>query len=170
MSYVTTLLAASARVSLITAFSLAGLNSAMSAPQPEQPNIIVMMADDMGYGDLSTYGHPNIVTPNLDAMATEGIKLTSFYAGQAVCTPSRAALMTGRYAIRSGMQQVLMPDSDRGLPQSEFTMAEMLKSQGYQTAMVGKWHLGDKAGFLPVDHGFDQYFGLLYSNDMTDPW
>lgn len=170
MSYVSTLLAASARVSLITAFSLAGLNSAMSAPQPEQPNIIVMMADDMGYGDLSTYGHPNIVTPNLDAMATEGIKLTSFYAGQAVCTPSRAALMTGRYAIRSGMQQVLMPDSDRGLPQSEFTMAEMLKSQGYQTAMVGKWHLGDKAGFLPVDHGFDQYFGLLYSNDMTDPW
>ncbi|QJR80718.1 sulfatase [Alteromonas pelagimontana] len=165
--------------SIFCAASIACLPYAGAAtPPPDQaqaqdaprPNIVLIMADDLGYGDLSSYGSPTIQTPNLDNMAAEGMRLTSFYAGQAVCTPSRAALLTGRYAIRSNMSQVLMPNSDQGLPQSELTLAEILRGQNYQTAMVGKWHLGDKSPYLPTDHGFDSYYGLLYSNDMIEPW
>jgi arylsulfatase A len=138
--------------------------------QARPPNIVIIFADDLGYGDLSCYGHPTIHTPNLDRMAAEGAKLTQFYAAASVCTPSRAALMTGRLPIRSGMcsdrRRVLFPNSAGGLPDSEITIAEALKGAGYATACVGKWHLGHLPQFLPMRHGFDEYFGIPYSNDM----
>jgi arylsulfatase A-like enzyme len=130
---------------------------------------VVIFADDLGYGDLSVYGHPTIHTPNLDRMAYEGIKLTAFYASPA-CSPSRAALLTGRYALRAGVPQVLGPETPEGLPPGEVTLAEALKEENYRTAIVGKWHLGSSPGFLPTDQGFDAYYGLLYSNDMIPPW
>lgn len=139
-------------------------------PVDEKPNIIIVFADDLGYGDLSTYGHPTIITPNLDLMASEGQKWTNFYVGAPVCTPSRAALLTGRYPIRSGMcsekSRVLFPNSTGGIPAGEITIAEHLKEAGYATAAVGKWHLGHKKQFLPTNNGFDSYFGIPYSNDM----
>ncbi len=139
-------------------------------PKTKKPNIIVVFADDLGYGDLGSFGHPTIRTPNLDRMAVEGQKWTSFYAAASVCTPSRAGLLTGRLPVRSGMasnvRRVLFPDSRNGLPQEEVTLAEQLKKAGYATGMVGKWHLGHKDPFLPTRHGFDTYFGIPYSNDM----
>jgi len=135
-----------------------------------QPNIIILFADDLGYGDLSCYGHPLIRTPHLDQMALEGIRLTSFYVAESVCSPSRAALLTGRYPFRSGMHFVLGPESTNGIPDEEFTIAEGLKSKGYRTAIFGKWHLGHQPDFLPTKHGFDEYFGIPYSNDMMKPW
>ncbi len=134
------------------------------------PNVIILFADDMGYGDLGCYGNPIIKTPNLDKLAQEGIRFTSFYVAESVCTPSRAALLTGRYPFRSGMHFVLGPDSQDGLPESEYTLAEGLKSKGYATAIFGKWHLGHREGYLPTKHGFDTYFGIPYSNDMMKPW
>src|SRR5687767_9325282 len=134
------------------------------------PNVVIIFADDLGYGDLGCYGHPTIRTPNLDRMAGEGIRFTSFYSAANVCTPSRAALLTGRLPIRSGMsgnrRNVLFPDSVSGLPQSEITIARALKGRGYATAAVGKWHLGHRPEFLPTRHGFDSYYGIPYSNDM----
>ena len=134
------------------------------------PNIVVIFADDLGYGDLGCTGHPTIHTPNLDRMAAEGMRLTQFYSAAPVCTPSRAALLTGRLPARSGMcsnsRRVLFPDSAGGLPQSEVTIAEALKGAGYATACIGKWHLGHLPEFLPTEHGFDEYFGIPYSNDM----
>lgn len=136
----------------------------------DSPNIIVIFADDLGYGDLGIFGHPTILTPNLDKMAIEGQKWTSFYVAASVCTPSRAGLLTGRLPIRSGMcsdkRRVLFPDSNGGLPQTEVTIARALKGNGYQTAAIGKWHLGHQSPYLPTDHGFDSYFGIPYSNDM----
>ena len=135
-----------------------------------RPNIIVIFCDDLGYGDLGTFGHPTISTPHLDRMASEGQKWTSFYSACSVCTPSRAALLTGRLPIRSGMcsdiNRVLFPNSTGGLPHSEVTLAEALKSVGYGTACIGKWHLGHHPPYLPTRHGFDSYFGIPYSNDM----
>jgi len=134
------------------------------------PNFVIIFCDDMGYGDLGCFGHPTIRTPNLDKMAVEGQKWTNFYVGASVCTPSRAALMTGRLPIRSGMcsdkRRVLFPDSANGLPEREVTLAEGLKGQGYATACVGKWHLGHLPQYLPTNNGFDSYFGIPYSNDM----
>ncbi|MGB5553668.1 MAG: sulfatase [Flavobacteriaceae bacterium] len=134
------------------------------------PNFVIIFADDLGYGDLGVYGHPTIKTPHLDRMATEGQKWTNFYAGASVCTPSRAALLTGRLPVRSGMasnkQRVLFPDSKNGLPAAEITLAEQLKKAGYATACIGKWHLGHKVHYLPTNNGFDYYFGIPYSNDM----
>ena len=136
----------------------------------KKPNFIVIFADDLGYGDLSTYGNPTIHTPHLDQMAQEGQKWTNFYVGASVCTPSRAALLTGRLPVRSGMasdkSRVLFPNSVNGLPQSEITLAEQLKKAGYTTACIGKWHLGHKEQYLPTNNGFDYYFGIPYSNDM----
>ena len=135
-----------------------------------KPNVVIIFADDLGYGDLGCYGHPTISTPNLDRMAAEGIRFTQFYSAASVCTPSRAALMTGRLPVRSGMasdkRRVLFPNSGGGIPASEVTLAEGLKSQGYATACFGKWHLGHLSQFLPTNNGFDEYFGIPYSNDM----
>jgi arylsulfatase A-like enzyme len=147
---------------------VAGSTTAGVAPPP--PNIILILADDLGYGDLSCYGHPSIHTPQLDRMAAEGLRFTDFYAPSELCTPSRAAILTGRYAIRSGMshgaRRVLFPDSQGGLPGKEVTIARALKARGYATAHIGKWHLGVHPGSRPQDHGFDFTFGLPYSNDM----
>lgn len=154
---------------LLTAGMLGGFG-APAAAQDLRPNIIVIFADDLGYGDLGLYGHPTIRTPNLDRMAAEGIKLTQFYTAASVCTPSRAGLLTGRLPVRSGMagdrSRVLFPNSTGGLPQSEITIAEALKERGYATAAIGKWHLGHLPEFLPRRHGFDLYYGIPYSNDM----
>ncbi|WP_169974704.1 sulfatase family protein [Tautonia rosea] len=143
---------------------------AVADPEAPRPNLVVIFTDDLGYGDLSCYGHPTIATPHLDRMAAEGQRWTQFYVGASVCTPSRTALMTGRLPIRSGMcssqRRVLFPDSAGGLPASEITLAEALKDLGYATGMVGKWHLGHLPEYLPTNHGFDSYFGIPYSNDM----
>jgi arylsulfatase A-like enzyme len=138
-----------------------------SSPKKEQlPNIILIFMDDMGYGDLSCYGAVNYRTPNIDKMAVEGIRFTNFLAAQAVCSASRAALMTGCYPNRIGISGALMPYSKNGINSSETTIAEMLKQKGYATGIFGKWHLGYQKQFLPLQHGFDEYVGLPYSNDM----
>jgi len=152
--------------SLLTTCVSATLETAASEPNAQPPNIIVIMADDLGWGDVGINGADMIETPNIDRIGIEGVQLTSFYAGANVCTPSRAALLTGRYPIRSGMQHVVFPHSQFGLPQSETTIPEMLKTVGYATGMVGKWHLGHSDEFWPTAHGFDQFFGVAYSNDM----
>ncbi|MCI0459580.1 MAG: sulfatase [Gemmataceae bacterium] len=130
------------------------------------PNVIIIYADDLGYGDLGCYGAKKIKTPHLDRMAKRGIRFTDFYVAQAVCSASRAALMTGRYSNRVGILGALGPANKNGLPQNERTLAELLKPLGYATAMVGKWHLGHLPPYLPTSRGFDEYFGLPYSNDM----
>jgi uncharacterized sulfatase len=137
-----------------------------SADGHRPPNVIIIMADDLGWGDIGANGAGMIATPHIDRLASEGIRLTSFYAGSNVCTPSRAALLTGRYPIRSGMQHVVYPHSEDGLPPEEVTIAEMLKAAGYATGMVGKWHLGHRDEYWPTAQGFDEFFGVPYSNDM----
>jgi arylsulfatase A len=153
-----------------TATAAASLTLALWAPAADRPpNIVIILADDLGYGDLGCYGSPTIATPNLDRMAAEGLRFTDFYVASEVCTPSRAALLTGRYPVRSGMygkRRVLFPNSPGGLPAGEITLPEALKTRGYATAHVGKWHLGIHEGSRPLDQGFDQSFGLPYSNDM----
>lgn len=136
----------------------------------ERSNVIIIFADDLGYGDLGCYGSPTIRTPHLDRMATEGLRFTDFYSASEVCTPSRAALLTGRYPIRNGMcghRRVLFPNSKGGLPSKEITIAEALRAKGYATAHIGKWHLGIHDGSRPLDQGFEHSFGLPYSNDMN---
>jgi len=132
-----------------------------------RPNIIIVLADDQGYGDVGVFGAQTFTTPNLDRLAAEGLQLTSFYSAAPICSPSRAALMTGSYPARVGITDVLLPASQIGLNPQEVTIAELLKSVGYATAAVGKWHLGDDKTFLPTRQGFDEYFGLPYSNDMS---
>jgi arylsulfatase A-like enzyme len=134
------------------------------------PNVVVIFLDDVGYGDLGTYGHPTIRTPHMDRMAAEGVKLTGFYAAAPSCSPSRAGLLTGRYPVRAGIFWALGPEEKNGIPAEEWTLAEALRERGYRTAAVGKWHLGSWPGLLPMEHGFDSFFGLLYSNDMIRPW
>ncbi len=158
--------------SLIVLFLASVVVSCEQEDRSERPlNFIVIFADDMGYGDLSSFGHPTIQTPNLDRMVAEGQKWSQFYVAAPVCTPSRAALLTGRYPIRNGMTSkkkgVLFPNSSGGLPQNEVTIAEVLKQKNYATAAVGKWHLGHLPEFLPMAQGFDQYYGIPYSNDMN---
>ena len=139
--------------------------------QPTKPNIIVINCDDMGYGDLSCFGSPTIKTPNIDRMAIEGQKWSSFYVSASVSSPSRAGLLTGRLGVRTGMygdqRRVLFPDSKGGLPSEELTIAELLKQAGYHTACIGKWHLGHLPEYMPLRHGFDYFYGYPYSNDMS---
>jgi arylsulfatase A len=135
-----------------------------------RPNIVILYADDMGWGDTGAYGHPYIKTPSLDRLANEGQRWTDFYVPAPVCSPSRAALLTGRHPVRSGLygvgSPVLFPDDQYGIPESEVTLAEMLKGAGYRTAIMGKWHLGDAPEYFPTRHGFDYWVGIPYSNDM----
>jgi arylsulfatase A-like enzyme len=160
-------------VALLAAAGTAGVWTA-AAQTPSRPNIVIILADDMGYGDLSSFGNPSIRTPRFDRMAAEGQKWTNFYV-QPVCSPSRAALLTGRLPIRSGMYgvanasapKVLQNDAAEGLPPDEITIAEALKPRGYATAIIGKWHLGHLPRFLPMQQGFDYWFGLPYSHDMN---
>ena len=138
--------------------------------QAGKPNFILIFADDQGYGDLSCFGSKTIDTPNIDRIAKEGRKFTSFMVASPVCTPSRAALLTGCYPKRVGMHQhVLFPASTKGLNPKEHTIADHLKGQGYATACFGKWHLGHHKQVLPTSNGFDTYFGIPYSNDMNHP-
>lgn len=130
------------------------------------PNVIIIFTDDQGYQDVGCFGSPDIKTPHLDQMAKDGVKLTNFYAAQAVCSASRAALLTGCYPNRIGIHQAFMPNHQLGLHPEETTIAEMLKSNGYSTAIYGKWHLGDHQKFMPNNNGFDDFFGIPYSNDM----
>ena len=131
-----------------------------------KPNVILINCDDLGYGDLACYGSPVNRTPAIDELAAIGIRFTSFYASSPVCSPSRAAMMTGCYPPRVSLNRVLFPGEPYGLNSREYTMPRMFKDNGYQTMLIGKWHCGDQPESLPVNYGFDHYYGLPYSNDM----
>ena len=139
---------------------------AAHAAGQKPPNIVILYADDIGYGDLGCYGHPTIRTPQIDRMARDGMRFTQFYSASPVCSPSRAALLTGRLPIRTGINRVLNPRSLGGIQADEITIGDALKRKGYATLCIGKWHLGHLAPYRPTRHGFDHYYGLLYSNDM----
>ncbi len=152
---------------LLACFLFGLPHAALSVP----PNIVIILADDLGFGDLGCYGHPKFKTPRIDQMAAEGARLTQFNCPAPFCAPTRASLLTGRQPFRCGMTQNPAPDGGPAadalaLPQSEINLAQVLKSAGYATGMVGKWHLGHKAGSLPTERGFDEYLGIPYSNDM----
>ena len=141
----------------------------------KSPNVVIIFTDDQGYGDLGLFGSMDIKTPNIDALGNDGATLTDFLVASSTCSPSRAALLTGSYPMRTGVVGVLWPEGHGfggknggkvGLHPNEVTIAEVLKEKGYATAMAGKWHLGSKAPFLPTYQGFDTYFGIPYSNDM----
>ena len=132
-------------------------------------NVVVILCDDLGYGDLGCYGS-QIATPNIDSLARDGAHFTHYYSGNPVCSPSRAALLTGRYCVRAGVPRVFFPRDKEGMPTSEITMANVFKGAGYATQCVGKWHLGHLAPYLPTFRGFDHYFGIPYSNDMSPRW
>ena len=145
--------------------------SGQNPPDQPPPNIVIILADDLGYGDLGVYNSQSIRTPRLDRMAAEGVRLTEFYSVAPTCTPARAALLTGRYPRRSGMTRVIVAKEKWGLPASEILLPEVLQGQGYATTCIGKWHLGGRWPYRPGKHGFDSYFGVLYSNDMSLlPW
>ena len=133
---------------------------------PALPNIVIIFCDDLGYADIGKFGAEGYQTPNLDRLADEGAIFRNFHVAQPVCSASRAGLLTGCYPNRIGIHQALGPYSKTGLGAGEMTLAELVKQRGYATAIFGKWHLGDVPQFLPLRHGFDEYFGLPYSNDM----
>ena len=155
---------------LFAALAVTPLVNAAVQPPTGKPNIVLIFTDDQGYGDLGSFGSTTIRTPHLDRLAREGRKFTSFMSASSVCTPSRAALLTGSYPKRVGLHKgVLFPTSTTGLNPAEHTIADHLKQQGYATAAFGKWHLGHHPEVLPTAHGFDAYFGIPYSNDMNHP-
>lgn len=160
-------------------FGVAGLgptcfsSASQSEPTSSKPNFIIILCDNLGYGDIGCFGSTRHRTPNIDRMAQEGMRFTDFYATRGVCTPSRASLMTACYPRQVNMhiaedgRPVLSPVAKKGLHPKEITIAEILKAQGYTTACIGKWHLGDQLPFLPTRQGFDDYLGIPYSDDMT---
>jgi arylsulfatase A len=154
-----------ARRSFLASLTAAAVSPAGTPP----PNVVLIYCDDLGYGDLGCYGSP-IPTPNIDRLAGSGIRFTHFYSGNPVCSPSRTALLTGRYPVRAGVPRVLFPYDSTGLPPSETTLAQVLKQRSYRTMCVGKWHLGHHPAYLPTTRGFDHYFGIPYSNDMSPRW
>lgn len=154
---------------------LGGSIQSVDAAAREKPNVVLILCDNLGYGDVGPFGGTKYRTPNLDRMAREGRKFTHCYSASGVCSPSRAALMTGTYPLRIGLHRgaydntpVLKPVDPLGLSADEWTMAEMFRAAGYRTKAIGKWHLGDQPEFLPTRHGFDSYFGIPYSEDMTE--
>ncbi len=156
-------------LALLTAVTAAAAQS--PAASAARPNLVIITIDDLGYADIGPFGSKKNKTPRLDRMAAEGRKFTSFYSAAPLCSPSRAALMTGSYPRRVGLGRgsghgVLFPGDDHALHPDEITIAEILRAAGYATACIGKWHLGDQKGFLPTDQGFDHYYGIPYSNDM----
>ena len=156
-------------VAAVTSTVLCVLACTLGARAADRPNIVLIFADDLGYGDLGCFGHPTIRTPNLDALAAKGVRLTSFYSAPS-CVPARTQLMLGKYSGRMNLGSV-GPGGTGGIPDEEKTLPEMLKGAGYETAMIGKWHLGNvQEKYLPTGQGFDSWFGLPYSNDMVKPW
>jgi arylsulfatase A-like enzyme len=154
------------RLSPLVLFILSAAAGAAETKPARPPNVVIVYADDLGYGDLGCYGAKGWATPNLDRMAKEGVRLTDFYAAQPVCSASRAALLTGCYPNRVGILGALGPAAKHGISAKEKTIAEVLGTRGYVSAIYGKWHLGHRPEFLPTRHGFADYFGLPYSNDM----
>lgn len=157
-------------IAMITLLLLSGLTvfgqATSNNPGDKLPNIVLIFMDDLGYGDLGSYGATQFQTPNIDRLASQGVRFTNFYVSHAVCSASRAALLTGCYSNRVGISGALIPNSKIGLNTEEETIPELLKKKNYKTAAFGKWHLGDAPQFLPLQHGFDEYLGVPYSNDM----
>ncbi|MEZ5399424.1 MAG: sulfatase [Bryobacteraceae bacterium] len=147
----------------------AAAGAGVAGAAARKPNVVVIFCDDLGYGDVGSFGS-SMKTPNIDSLARDGIRFTHFYSGNPVCSPSRAALLTGRYPVRVGVPRVFFPYDTTGLPLQETTLADLLKKQGYRTQCVGKWHLGHHPEYLPTRRGFDGYFGIPYSNDMSPRW
>ncbi len=145
---------------------VSALAARVAAAPAKPPNIVFILCDDLGYGDLGCYGS-KIPTPNLDRMAASGIRFTNFSSADPVCSPSRAALLTGRYPTRVGVPHVFFPQDKGGMNLDEVTLANVLKNGGYRTICIGKWHLGRPVEYLPTSRGFDEYFGIPYSNDMN---
>lgn len=142
------------------------LVSALLLGAANPPNVVIIFADDLGYGDLGCYGAKDWQTPNIDRLAEQGTRFSQFYVAQAVCSASRAALLTGKYSHRLPILYALGPNATNGIPEAETTLAEMFKAKGYATGIFGKWHLGDRPQFSPLKHGFDEFVGIPYSNDM----
>lgn len=154
-------------ISMMLAVACLATANGLTTKSNEPPNVVIIFADDLGYGDIGAYGAKGFDTPNLDSMAVQGIRFTNFYVPAPVCTPSRAALLVGAYPKRLSLaERVIFPYSKHGLHPAETTIAEMLKTRGYATGIIGKWHLGHEDEFLPTRQGFDYFFGLPYSNDM----
>ena len=154
---------------ILRAGALAALAASCAplAQKKQQPNFLFILMDDMGYSDISCYGENRWSTPHIDSLAREGIRFTNCYAASPISSPSRAGFLTGRYPGRMGIQEVFYPDSYTGMAPEETTLAEILKPMGYSTSYIGKWHLGSREKFLPLQQGFDEYYGIPYSNDMT---
>lgn len=153
---------------LFTALVITGCQSKGSETET-LPNVLIILADDLGYGDISCYDAEAPNTPNIDGLAAEGVRCTDFYVPTPYCAPSRATLLTGRFPLRHGIVRNPAPDAginDVGLSSDEITLGEVFQESGYATKLIGKWHLGHKEEFFPVKHGFDEYYGILYSNDM----
>ncbi|MDN5205608.1 sulfatase [Fulvivirgaceae bacterium BMA10] len=156
------------KISLFLSIAICLIINGCQSPQ-SKPNVIIIFTDDQGYADVGVYGAEGFQTPNLDGLAADGIKFTDFYVAATVCTPSRAALLTGSYPKRVGLHEaVLFPYSEKGLSPDELIIPEVLKEKGYTSACVGKWHLGHKEKFMPYNQGFDHYYGVPYSNDMDN--
>lgn len=157
-------------LSLMTFAGFVCVSITIDTNKAKSPNVVIIYMDDLGYGDLSCYGALDYRTPNIDRLANEGIRFTNFLSAQAVCSASRVALLTGCYSNRVGFWGAYGPNAKVGIHEDETTLAELVKAKGYATAIFGKWHLGDNKKFLPLQHGFDEYVGLPYSNDMWPVW